>query len=121
MEEQTRNGKFFILTKLKRLQQKVLMKNLDSTSTDLSTLFHNFHLTELLKCSVEQMLFLRDGERMLKTSNSGLMRRPRPLKITIGRTSALKSKETVDQTILELHDPLPQDGGNCSKKMEISS
>jgi hypothetical protein len=120
MEEQTRNGKFFILTKLKRLQQRVLMTNLDSTSTDLSTLFQSFHLTELLRCSVEQMLFLRDGERTQETNNFGSMRSPRLSETTTGRTTALTFKEMEHQTILEQHQVLPQDGGNCSEKMEIS-
>jgi len=43
------------------------------------------------------MLYLRDGETMLKTNNSGLMKFPRPLETTTGRTTALTSLEMVDQ------------------------
>jgi GTPase Era involved in 16S rRNA processing len=57
MEEQIKNGKSFILIKLKRQRPRVLMQNSVSTLTDLSILFHNFHSTELLKCLEEPTLF----------------------------------------------------------------
>jgi hypothetical protein len=46
------NGKYFILTRLKRQRPRDSMKSLASTSTDHSTLYQSFHSTELLKCMV---------------------------------------------------------------------
>jgi len=73
-ERRTKNGKFYISIKLKRQRLRDSMKNSDSTLTDHSTLSHNSHSTELLKCSAVQIWSSRDGERMPETNNSGLTR-----------------------------------------------
>jgi len=94
MEEQIKNGKSFILIKLKRQRPRVLMQNSVSTLTDLSTLFHNFHSTELPKCLEEPTLFSRDGGRTLDNNNSGLMKFQRLSETTTGRTTASISRAT---------------------------
>jgi len=97
------------------------MKNSASTSIDHSTLFHNFHSTESLKCSVVLTLSSRDGERMLLNNNSGSMRSQRLSETTTGRTIALISHQMVDLATLELSQVSTQDGGNYSKRMVNSS
>jgi hypothetical protein len=116
MEKLTKSGKFSIKTRLIRQLLKVLMRILASTSTDHSTLYHNFHLTESLKQSVLITLSSRDGERMLLCNNSGSMRSQRLLEATTGKTIALIFKAMVDQATLELPQVSTQDGGNCSRR-----
>jgi hypothetical protein len=64
------------------------------------------------------MLSSRDGERMLKISNSGSMKSPRLSEITTGRTIALISKEMEVLANLELSRVSLQGGGNYSKRRE---
>jgi len=54
---QTKDGRSFTLTRRQRLKQRDLTKNLDSTSTDHSTLSLNFHSTELLSVLEPTILF----------------------------------------------------------------
>jgi hypothetical protein len=54
---------------------------------------------------------------MPETNNSGSMKSLRLLETTTGRTTASKSKETVDLPTLELYHLSHQDGGNCSERM----
>jgi hypothetical protein len=90
--EPTKDGKYFILTKRQRLRPRDSMKNSDSTSTDHSTLSLSFHSIELLKALVPTMSLSRDGERMLKPNNSGLMRSQRQLETITGRTTVSRSR-----------------------------
>jgi len=48
--EQIKDGRFVMLI-LSKLKPRDLMKNLDSTLTDHSTLSLSFHSTELLRCT----------------------------------------------------------------------
>ena len=114
MERITKNGKFFMLTRLLRLRPRDSMRNSDSTLTDHSTSSQSFHSTESLRCLVVPTWLLRDGETMLETNNSGSMKSPRLLETTTGRTTALISKATEIAIILELFLASTQDGGNCS-------
>jgi hypothetical protein len=62
------------------------------------------------------MLFLRDGEIMPGTNNSGSMKSLRQSETTTGKTTASISKEMDHQATLELSLESLQDGGNCSRK-----
>jgi hypothetical protein len=53
--EPIKDGRFFILTRSQRLKPRDSMRNLDSTSTDHSTLFQSFHSIELLSAMVLTM------------------------------------------------------------------
>ena len=86
----------------------------DSISIDHSTSSQSFHSTELLRCLVELIWFSRDGETMLETNNSGLMKFPRLSETTTGRTTALISKTMAAVTTSELLLASTQDGGNYS-------
>jgi hypothetical protein len=88
----TRDGRFSILRIRRRLRLKDSMRNSVSISIDHSILSLNFHSTELLRCLVEPIWSLRDGEIMLDNNNSSLMKSPRPSETTTGRTTALISK-----------------------------
>jgi hypothetical protein len=99
MVESIKDGELSILIKLKRPPLKVLTRNSDGTLTDHSTLSHNFHSTESLRCSVVPTSSSRDGERMLDNNNSSSMRFLRLSETTTGRTIALIFKETEDPAI----------------------
>jgi hypothetical protein len=119
LETLTRDGRSSILIRLKKQRLRDSTKNSASTSIDHSTLSHNFHSTELLRCSEELKWSSRDGERIQDNNNSGSMKSPRPSETTTGRTTALISKATEEAITLELLVST-QDGGNCSRKMENS-
>jgi hypothetical protein len=95
MEVLTRNGEFFISTKLQRLRLRDLTKNSVSILTDHSTWYLSFHSIELLRCLVEPTWYLRDGERILDSNNSSSMRFQKPSETTTGRTTASISRATV--------------------------
>jgi hypothetical protein len=122
MEVETRDGRSLMSIKLTRLEPRASIKNLVSTSIDHSTLFLNYHSIELLRCTVTLMSTLRDGETMQDNNNSGSMNLPRLSKTTTGRTTALifKMHHHHNMVILEHQLQLDQDGGNCSRKTEIS-
>jgi hypothetical protein len=74
----TKDGKLFILTKLKQLELKVSTKNSASTSTDLSTSDQDSQCKELLSAMELTTCGSRDGGRMLELSNGTLMKCLRP-------------------------------------------
>jgi hypothetical protein len=102
MDQRLKSGKSYILTKLRRLRLRDLMKNLASTSTDHSTWSLSFHSTELLRCLVEPTWFSRDGERTPDNNNSGSMKSPRLSETTTGRTIASTSRAMVTAATSEL-------------------
>lgn len=113
IREQTKNGQFCILIKLKSQKHQDLMRNLDSISIDHSTLFLNSQWTELQSALEPIILLSRDGETMFQHSNSILMKSARLSDLNNGRTMLLKFNPTADQTTSELHQVSLQDGGSC--------
>jgi len=115
-----KDGKFFILTRRQPLKLRDSMKNLDSISTDHSTLFQNSHSTELLSVLEPTTLPSRDGERMSLDNNSTSMRFQRPSDPSNGRTMQWKFNLTVDHQIYDSHLQSTLDGGNCLEKMMLT-
>ena len=109
-----KDGKFFILTRRQPLKPRDSMKNLDSISTDHSTLFQNFHSTELLSVLEPTTLPSRDGERMSLDNNTTSTRFQRPLDLNNGRTMLWQFNPMVDQQTSTSHLASTLDGGNCS-------
>jgi hypothetical protein len=92
MVESIKDGVLDMLTKHQRLRLRDSTKNSDSSSTDHSTLFLNYHSTELLRAQEQTILFSRDGERTGSDNNSTSMRDPRQSDLNNGRTMPWKSK-----------------------------
>lgn len=109
-----KDGLFFILTKKLLPKLRDSMKNLVSKSTDHSTLFQNFHSTELLSVLEQITLPSRDGERMSLDNNTTSMRFQRLSDHNNGKTMLWKSNPTVDLTTSDSHLVSTLDGGNCS-------
>ena len=111
----TKDGELSILMILKDHKRRDLTKNQDSTVTDHSTWFQDFHFTELLNLMELTTLLSTDMSREETTNNGSSTALTRPSDPTTGRTMPLKSNPTEDQPTSE---PLPlstQDGGNCSE------
>jgi hypothetical protein len=109
-----KDGEFFILTRRQLLKLRDSMKNLDSISTDHSTLSQNFHSTELLSVLEHTTLPSRDGERMSLDNNTTSMRFQRQSDPNNGRTMQWKFNPTVDLTTSVSHLASTLDGGNYS-------
>jgi hypothetical protein len=88
--ELTRDGKSSMLTKHQRFQQKVLMSNSDSTSTDHSTSNQECHSIELLRHMETTTSITEDGSRTRhnKCGHSTVLIRQSTTET--GRTIALK-------------------------------
>ena len=95
--ELTRDGEYFILTKLKKFNPRDLTKTSDGTLTDHSTSNPDSQCTELLNALELTTLSLRDGERTLHHNNSSSMELTRPSDPTTGRIMLWKSKVMEDQ------------------------
>jgi hypothetical protein len=109
-----KDGEFFILTRRQLLKLRDSMKNLDSISTDHSTLSQNFHSTELLSVLELTTLSSRDGERMFLVNNTTSTRCQRLSDLNNGRTMQWKFNPTVDLTTSVSHLASTLDGGNYS-------
>jgi hypothetical protein len=113
---QTRDGRSSIKILLIRLQPKVLIKNLDSKSTDHSTLFQTCQCTELLNVLELTTWLLRDTPREDLDNNSTSMEFQELSDLNNGRTMPWKSNPMVEAPTLD--SPLASilDGGNSSKR-----
>jgi hypothetical protein len=89
---------------------------LDFISTDHSTLFQSFHLTELLNVLEPTMFFSRNGETM-QVNNGISTVSLRLSRATSGSLTHSTSKETVDQATSDALLPT-QDGGKCGDLKE---
>ena len=97
--ETTRNGKFSILIKIRDHKRRDLTKKLDSTATDHSTWYQDFHYTELPNLTELTILLSTDTSRE-EITNNGLSTVPiRPSDPTTGRTMLGKSNLMVDHKI----------------------
>jgi hypothetical protein len=118
-EEKDNYGMLSILIKQRAHKLKESAKILVSISTDHSTLFQNFHSTELLSATVLTTSGLGGGERTHLPSNGISMESPRLSRTINGNLTLLTSNQTVDQAMLDA--PLPTlDGGNSSD-MKVDS
>jgi len=112
-EEETNNGQSSILTKLTKIEPRVLIQNSDSTLIDHSISDLDFHSKELLNATELTMSGSRDGETMLDNNSGTSMKSPRLSRITTGSLTHLTSNPTVDQATSDALLPT-QDGGRCS-------
>jgi hypothetical protein len=92
------------------------MKNLDSTSIDLSTSDLDYQCKELLNALELTMSTSRDGEIMLNHNSGTSMKSLRLSRITTGSLTHSTSKEMEHQQISDV-PLLTQDGGNCGNLM----
>jgi hypothetical protein len=100
-EEDTNNGKLSILIKPRVHKLRDSTKSMDSMSTDHSTLSQNSHSAECSSAIITTTSGPEDGETMLRHNNSSSTVSQRPSRATTGNSTLLKSKETVDQPMLE--------------------
>ena len=116
----TRNGEFFILTKLLRLKQRDSMKSSASTSIDHSTSDPDCQCKELLNVTELTTSGSRDGERMLLLNSGTSMRSQRQSRTTTGSLTHLTSNPMEDQATSDALE-LTQDGGRCSDSRDNMS
>ena len=115
------NGQLFILMKIRDLKRRDLTKNQDSTATDHSTWFQDFHYTESFNLMEPTTWHLTDMSREETTNNGSSTVLTRPSDQTTGRTMPSKSNPTVDQPTSELLHQSTLDGGNSSDMKDHSS
>jgi hypothetical protein len=95
-------------------------KNQDSTATDHSTWFQDFHYTELFNLMEPTTWHLTDMSREETTNNGHSTVSIRQSDLTTGRTMLWKSNPTEDQPMLDALPQSTQDGGNSSDMMDLT-